>query len=963
VNSCFLRIVTVMMTNRRFAYTLSCAVMVVALGVADRTAAAETPCPVEGPARQDAQAIAENRGAAALSVALQKLHTRASMLMVTAHPDDEDGATLAYESRMVGARAGLLTLNRGEGGANVMSSDLWDALGLVRTEELLQADRYYCASQFFTVATDYGFSKSLAEALQKWSEDRVFYDVVRVVRLTRPLVITSVFVGGPSDGHGNHAAAGMWAQKVFLAAGDPTVFPDQIKDGLRPWNPLKEYARVPFSLEEGSISPKGLYDYATHHWAPAGVQNYISGKFEPGAVSATVNVPIGAYSPANGLSAQQISRTGLGMQKSQNGGAEIPAAGPAESAYHRFGSRISAAEQEKSFFDGIDISLAGIADLAGSGEHAFLTQALNTINGLVEDAIRNYPVRDPSAIAPTLAQGLKATNDLIVQVNGSQLSADAKYNVLHELKVKQTQFNDALVLSLGLSMAANVTPEHPPSGPFARFFGDQPTFQMAIPGQHFPVLVHLAEESPVSIQIDKISLEMEGTNESAMPADGNSSGKLDGGGVFNARFAVQVPEDADYTKPYFTRPGLEQPYYDVPVQKDRAMPLAPYPLQARAVASYHGVQVELAEIVQTVAREVGPGIVFHPMPIGPAISVTMLQSAGIVPLGKSSFPVGVRIHSNVKGPAQGSLHLDIPAGWKSEPATASFSFAQDGQEQIVTFNVSPVKLSEQTYYLTAVARYDNHDYKQGYVQVGYPGLRPYFLYSAAAYQTTGTNVKVAPNLQVAYIEGSGDDVPKSLENLGIHVHFLTRDDLAGADLSRYNVILVGVRAYAVRSDLVTYNGRLLNYVKGGGVVVVQYQTPEFDHNFGPYPYSMTSDPEEVTDESSLVRIVPSNPALTWPNKITAQDFAGWIEERGSKFMATWDPRYEAPLETQDPGQDPQKGGFLIARYGSGAWVYDAYAFYRELPLGVPGAYRIFANLISLPSNPALGANSAKAARR
>ena len=369
------RIVTVMMTNRRLSCALSCVLLVSLSGPLARRAAAETPCPVEGVARQDAQAIAENRGAAALSVSLQKLHTRASMLMVTAHPDDEDGATLAYESRIVGARVGLLTLNRGEGGANVMSSDLWDALGLVRTEELLQADRYYCVSQFFTVATDYGFSKSLAEAQQKWSEDRVFSDVVRTVRLTRPLVITSVFVGGPSDGHGNHAAAGMWAQKVFLAAGDPNVFPDQIKEGLRPWSPLKEFARVPFSLEQGSISPKGLYDYATHHWAPAGVQNYISGKFEEGAVSATVNVPVGTYSPANGLSAQQISRTGLGFQKSQNGGAEIPAAGPAESPYHRFGSRIPAADQEKSFFDGIDISLDGIADLAGNQEHAFLTRS------------------------------------------------------------------------------------------------------------------------------------------------------------------------------------------------------------------------------------------------------------------------------------------------------------------------------------------------------------------------------------------------------------------------------------------------------------------------------------------------------------------------------------------------------------------------------------------------------------
>jgi LmbE family N-acetylglucosaminyl deacetylase len=924
------------------------------LGWAAHTASAETPCPVEGDARQDAQAIAENRGAAALSVALQKLHTRASMMMVTAHPDDEDGATLVYTSRSLGARVALLTLNRGEGGANVMSSDLWDALGLVRTEELLQADRYYCVSQYFTNATDYGFSKALAEAVQKWGEDRVFYDVVRAVRITRPLVITSVFVGGPSDGHGNHAAAGMWAQKVFLAAGDPKVFPDQLKDGLRPWNPLKEYARVPFSLEEGSISPKGLYDYATHHWAPAGVQNYISGKFEPGAVSATVEIPVGTYSPANGLSDQQISRTGLGFQKSQNGGAEVPAPGPAGSPYHRFGSRISAAPQEKSFFDGIDISLQGIADLAGSEEHGFLKQELGTINALVEDATRHYSVGDPSAIAPTLALGLRTTNDLVGKVSSSQLSDDAKYDVLHELKIKQAEFNDALVLSLGFSMNASVTQEHPPSGPFARFMGDRPTFQMAIPGQHFPVLVHLAEASAVPLKIDNVSVEMEGASGSSIQAAGQTSGPLDGGGILNARFEIQVPENAAYTKPYFDRPGLEQPYYDVLVPQDRGKPLAPYPLQARVTATYQGVGIELSEIVQTIAREVGPGIVFHPMPIGPAISVTMLQSAGITPLGKSSFPVSVRIHSNVKGAAEGSIHLDLPAGWKSDPASAPFAFAQDGQEQIATFKVSPVHLAEQAYHLTAVASYDKHDYKEGYVQVGYPGLRPYFLYSAAAYQTTGTDVKVAPNLQVGYIEGSGDDVPTSLENLGVHVHFLTAGDLADGDLSKYSVILVGVRAYAVRNDLVTYNGRLLDYVKNGGVVVVQYQTPEFDHNFGPYPYSMTSDPEEVTDEASTVTFLDSsNLALVWPNKITAKDFAGWIEERGSKFMATWDARYQVPLETHDPEQDPQKGGFLIARYGTGVWVYDAYAFYRELPLGVPGAYRIFANLISLPSNPAL----------
>ncbi|MDP9159071.1 MAG: PIG-L family deacetylase, partial [Acidobacteriota bacterium] len=236
--------------------------------------------------------IPPNRGATALWQSLKKLHTRASLIMITAHPDDEDGATLAYESRGVGARVTLLTLNRGEGGANVMSSDYWDSLGLVRTQELLAADRFYGVDQYWTRACDYGFSKTMDEALTKWNHDSVLADVVRVVRMTRPLVVTSVFVGGSSDGHGNHQVAGRMAKEVFEAAGDPNRFPEQIRAGLRPWKPLKYYARTPWMPEGNAVITKNL------------------------------DVPVGTYDPLLGQSFLQLSREGLGFQKSQNGGTE-----------------------------------------------------------------------------------------------------------------------------------------------------------------------------------------------------------------------------------------------------------------------------------------------------------------------------------------------------------------------------------------------------------------------------------------------------------------------------------------------------------------------------------------------------------------------------------------------------------------------------------------------------------------
>lgn len=896
----------------------------------------------------DAHALPADRGAAGLWQSLLKLHTRASLIMVTAHPDDEDGGMLAYESRGQGARAILLTLNRGESGANVMSNDYFDALGLVRTEELLQAGRYYGVQQYFTTVCDYGFSKTLQEAIDEWTRDRVLKSVVRVIRMTRPLVVTSVFVGGVTDGHGNHQMAGMVAQLAYKLAGDPNAFPDQIKAGLRPWTPLKDYAHVPFSIP----TPKGIYDYADHHYYPVRFFNYVTGQWHSGLLSTNVEIPEGDYAPLLGLSYRQIARIGLGFQKSQNGGTGLPDAGPMNSAYHRFASRVPAAQHENSIFDGIDTSLAGIADLAKGQNTTFLTEGLNRINGIVEQSMRQFSAQNPAKIAPLLVQGWKATSALIAQVKSSDLSAEAKYDVEHELRVKLAQFNTALAESLQLNTQANVAPEHPPTGPFAAFFGTPASFTAAIPGQTFWVRVHVADQSALPVKVNKIWLETpQGENWTVEP-QGAAPASLSGNAAANERFQVTVPAGAAYTKPYFSRPTIEQAYYNILDKKYLNRPFMPYPVSAWVRFDYDGVPVEMAEVVQSVSRITGPGTVLDPLIVSPAISVTIPRRAGIVPLSAKSFDLSVVIHSNVKGPAKGTVRLDLPAGWSSDPQSAPFSTAKDGQDQPVAFRVIPANLKEVPYTVTAIATYDGREYRQGYRTTGYPGLRPYNLYRASVYHTTGVNVSVAKGLNVGYVMGTGDNVPESLVSLGIHVHFLTPSDLATGDLAKYNVILLGVRAYAVRDDLITYNGRLLNYVKNGGVVVAQYETPEFDHNYGPYPYKMTNDPEEVTDEhSKMVFLDPANPVFVWPNKITEKDFDGWVEERGSKFMESWDPRYQALLSTHDANQAPQKGGLLYANYGKGIYVYCAYAFYRQLPEGVPGAYRIFANLVSLARNP------------
>ena len=892
------------------------------MGLVAACAAAQAPYYESIQPAVNQQEISVNRGSAAVWQSLKKLHTRASVVWLAAHPDDEDGSVLAYESRGLGVRVVLSQSNRGEGGANEMSDDYFDALGLVRTMELLKADEYYGVEQRWSMVVDYGFSKTMDETFKNWTHDRYFRDIVRIIRMERPLVVITSHPNSPAAGHGNHQATGRVAVEVVKAAGDPNVFPDQIQAGLRPWTPLKGYVR-------GGRGGRG-------------------GQAE----AANVEVPVGTYDPLLGANYAQIAREGLGFQKTQNGGPSIPKAGQTLAAYHRFASVVPAADKEETFFDGVDISLGGIASLAKGGDAAFLRDGLGRMNADVEEATAKFSATAPDRAAPALAAGLRETIHLMDALDKSSLSADSKYEIRHELEIKRAQFNNALAEALGLAISAAVAPAREPDARMAMFMGDPETSRTAIPGQSLNVSVQAVNQSSVPVRLEKVSLEAEGQKSPWDISGGAPSGDLSGNKPVQARFAVKVPDEATYTRPYFSRPDIEQSWYDVLDPRYRNQSWVPYALTAWLDVSYEGVPVRIGQYVQTTRRVSGMGTVYEPLVVAPALSVAIAPRHSVVPLGSKSFSVTARVRSNVKGPAAGSIKLELPTGWQSSPAASPFSIAADDQEQSATFVVTPAGLGEKEYKLTAVAEYGGKTYREGYTVTGYPGVRPYFLYRGSELETTGVDVKVAPGLKVAYITGTGDDVPAALEPLGVKVTFLSPEDIASADLSGFDVILLGVRTYAAREDLRTHNNRLIDYVRNGGVAIVQYNTPEFDHNYGPYPYVMGRNPEEVTDEASKVTILkPDNPVFNWPNKITEMDFTGWVEERGSKWMQSWDPHYEALLETHDEGQAPQSGGLLYAKYGKGIYVYNAYAFYRELPEGVPGAYRIFANMLSLARNP------------
>ncbi len=894
----------------------------------------------------NAMPIDLDRGASGLSRIITELRTRASILMITAHPDDEDGGLLAFEARGMGARSVLLTLNRGEGGQDAMSTDLYDALGLMRTQELLAADRYYGVSQYWANTIDYGFSKTREEALQKWGHDRVLADVVRVIRMTRPLVLTSVFVGAPTDGHGNHQVAGQMAQEAFVAAGDPNRFPEQIREGLRPWNPLKVYERVPIF----STTKEGIYDYATDKYVPVRFYDYVNHTWIDGKPKADVSVPEGSPDSAAGLTFLQIARNGLGQQKSQNGGITVPPPAPVAVQYHRYGSRVPVTGTENSFYHGIDTSLVGIASLVTGGHTVALKKSLAQLSDLAGQACDRYSPNTPAAIAPLLASGLKATRALIEQVQQGQLPEPGKSDVLFELGVKEKQFETALTLALNISFEVSVAPAKLPSGPFAMFAGPSQTFSTAIPGQSFQVDSRLYNQSLDAVTVAGIDIVPSDGKRWSIHAASTTEETLRAGTEMRSQFKIQAPSDAVLTKPYFYRPNKEQPYYDLTDQRYRNLPFAPYPLSATARISYHGVPFEIRRVVQTVQHVPDVGMKQDPLLMGPPISVTLPATAGAVPLTKKSFSFPCMIHSNVKGPAKGTLRIQVPSGWTAVPSEMPFSMTSDGETQQLTFEIRPASIRAQTYEVKAVAEYNGKAYEEGYRLVGYSGLRPYPYYRPAVYKAVGVDVKTAPGLRIGYLSGTGDEVPKALGDLGVPVHILSLGDVDAEVLKNYDAVVLGVRAYTAHPELRASNAQLLQYVKNGGTLIVQYNLDDFE--YGPYPLNLGSNPQKVVDEGSKIELLqPNNPVLNWPNKITEADFEGWEEERGHGFMKTWDPHYQALIETHDPGQDPQRGGLLVAKYGQGTYIYDAFALYRQLPAGVPGAYRILANLISISKDP------------
>lgn len=832
------------------------------------------------------------RGAAALGLSLRKLGTTKRVLMVGAHPDDEDTQLLARFALEEGADVGYLSLTRGEGGQNGIGPELGEGLGLLRTEELLAARRVDGAEQFFTRAYDFGFSKSAEEAYAHWPREALLGDVVRVIRLYRPDVIVTVFSGTPRDGHGQHQVSALLAHEAFTAAADPARFPEQLREGLRPWQPARLYQSMRGNTE-----------------------------------NATVRIPIGDLDPLIGRSPFQLAMASRSLHRSQDmGRPELP--GPRWGTLRRVFP--APAGEEPSLWAGIDTTLAP----AGRPESAVM--ALLAEYGRAAQGLRaQYNPLAPGALVRGLSEALNTLRQARAVMPVTNGTADLVRAIGQETEQAET----ALAMASGLVVDA---------------LADDARI---VPGQTFELTVTLWNGGGQAVRVDSVRPRLPAGWTSAAADDVTLPPELAAGTLLTRRFEVQVPADADPSEAYFLRAPREGDLYRWPEgEPARTRPFEPGAVAAEVFVRVGGVPAGIREDAQFREVDLRQGELRRPVMVVPAVSV-LLQPGTRVLSTAAPRPIAytVRLAAEAPDGIAGTLRLALPAGWRAEPASVPVRFAKPGEVREVRFTVTaPAGAAAGDHPVSAVFEAEGgRRFARGAQLIDYPHVRARPLYHEARSVVRAFDVRVPQGLRVAYIEGAGEEGPGFLANLGITPELLDADDLAEGDLGEFDVIVAGSRAYEVRTDLMAHNQRLLDYVSRGGTFIVQYNKYEIvEGRFTPYPMTMDRPHGRVTDENAPMRMLdPAHPVFTAPNRITDADWQGWIQERGLYFAETWDPAYTPLLETGDPGDTPLRGGLLIAQHGEGTYVYTGISFFRQFPAGVPGAYRLFANLLALGAKP------------
>jgi LmbE family N-acetylglucosaminyl deacetylase len=883
------------------------------------------------------QPVAALKGEPALELALRKLDTVGNFMMTTAHPDDENNGMLAYFAHGKGFRTSLVTATHGEGGQNEIGPELFVPLAVLRTEELLAAHRFDGAEQYFTRAIDFGYSFSIEETLEKWGHQEILGDFVRMIRTIRPDVIVGFVFGGEGGGQ-HHQASTQLTLEAFRAAADPAKFPEQIKEGLRPWQAAKFYYTAGFG--------------------PPRPPSQVPGSSEPATDPVLSFTGGDVFDPVLGRTYNEIGGEARSMHKCQGmsqllplpagGGGPMGFGGPR--AYRLRDTVLDGGvvRSEREVFDGVDTSLRSVLRFAGPNAPAELGARLDMIAATVADARKALAANGTTATIAPLGAGLKAVRDLRATLGS--LDQQARFEIDHRLALKEQQFEEALVLAADIRLEA-----------IAR--------DGLVPPGH-PVAVNLiAAKRGATAMSATVSVNglVPGPKDDGKPCSaelGASAGHL------SCARDLAVPADARLTAAHFHMPAtaeavaLQPSRYVFDADVPFGLPFRPTPYTATFNLTIDGTPV--TETIPIQARSEGDifsGEKRSEIHVVPAFAVTTTPEIVVVstssPMTKD---VRVTVTNHARGAAVADVTLALPQGWRATPAAQPVRFTREDESMTVRFTLQPppanvlvaaaMRPGGNQFIVKANVTAAGKVYAQGYQLIEYPHTTRRHVLIEPQVNVKALDVRVRPNLTVGYIMGVGDDVPAALEQLGVRLSFITPDELAWGDLSRHDVIVTGVRAYERRADLRASNQRLLDYADAGGTVIVQYNKLEFnDAQYGPYPARVGR--ERVTDENAELRILaPTHPVFNAPNAIGRADWTGWVQERGLYFLDTEgrDPKYTDLVEFTDPfpfNQGVKRGALVEAKVGKGRWLYVGLGLWRQLPAGTDGAYRLIANLLSL----------------
>jgi LmbE family N-acetylglucosaminyl deacetylase len=781
------------------------------------------------------------------------------ILYVTAHPDDERSSVLTYLSRGLGDTVALCSTTRGEGGQNAIGPELGPALKILRTDELYRAAQEYGVQLFFTRSPDFGFSKSAEETLNIW-QGITKEDLVRVIRTFRPNIIINQW-GGVHTGHGQHQATGIVVPQAVQAAEDPSAYPDQFKEGLRPWH----VDRTLQFVFNGAENREG-----------------------------EIQLPVGEISPLWGESYSQLSLVGFANHRSQGITRVL------DSSFLRRPVTLTVSEGDPMKSEDLAESLFNLA--AGSSS---LEIPLGAAEGALVTARQAALRLDwPNAVKYLATAGKQVAE----AISEGQSDPATDKNVLWGLEQEQQRIDAALVGAAALHLNAEA---------------DQGAL---VAGEGFPVHVNWEKRSDVAVELDQPSLDVP-SGWKVVP----QTPKPGSGAANEMSFTVQVPSDA-------TPPTSPQ---------DAILPWPAPLVSARITGTASGYKFSYDKPV--IANEyTSTAVETMPLELVPAVTLSVDPEQVMLPVSRPSraFQLLARINYHGSAAAQVDVGLDVPDGWNVTPV-APIDFPGVGV-RLARFTVTPpADASERAYDLKPYARLGSQAFRTSYEAL--PSLPSRHVSEPAISQAHVLSLTMPAHLRVGYIAAGIDPVPQSLQQLGIDVNMLDEASLAFGDLSHYDAIVVGIRAYELRPDLMSANHRLLDYVQNGGTLLVQYERDFAWNELLPAPFraSMDQPAERITDENSPVHLVnPDSPLLNYPNHITQDDFRGWIQERGLYFWGQWDPRYQTVLAMHDPGESDALGGLVWAHDGKGIYIYTGLSFFRQLPAGVPGAYRLFVNLLS-----------------